>query len=269
MVVPFLNAPRRPGLPAKQYYEDPKIVTRYGQVIGQVLEALLKEASPNSTIYSKTSSFFTENAELVEGIVSFESKLAQATPDTENAEDVTFYYNPLTFEETRTLLPQLSLQHLISSFAPHAPQPSKVIVGSPPYLKTLAWALKETNAEILQAYFVWKAVQGYAYKVEDEALQPLKRFNNELQGKDPDATEERWRTCLKVADNGLGWILSKFFVEKAFSEAAKNFGDNVVSDIKAQFITKLRKADWMSGEVRDLGVEKGRRSCLLNLFDDN
>ena len=54
-----------------------------------------------------------------------------------------------------------------------------------------------------------------------------------------------------------GWILSKFFVEKAFSEEAKHFGDQIVSDIKAQFIKKLSEAEWMSKDVRDLGIEKG------------
>ena len=54
-----------------------------------------------------------------------------------------------------------------------------------------------------------------------------------------------------------GWILSKFFVEKAFSEEAKHFGDQIVSDIKAQFVEKLRGAEWMSKNVRDLGIEKG------------
>lgn len=55
----------------------------------------------------------------------------------------------------------------------------------------------------------------------------------------------------------IGWILSKFFVEKAFSDEAKHFGDQIVSDIKVQFIKTLRGADWMSKDVRDLGIEKG------------
>lgn len=58
--------------------------------------------------------------------------------------------------------------------------------------------------ETLQAYFVWKTVQAYAHSIEDDALKPLRRFNNGLQGKEPDATEERWRFCIKVADDGLG-----------------------------------------------------------------
>lgn len=65
--------------------------------------------------------------------------------------------------------------------------------------------------------------------------------------------------CLaEAADVVIGWILSKFFVEKAFSEEAKQFGDQIISDIKAQFIKKLRGAEWMSKDVRDLGIQKGR-----------
>ena len=257
VVVPSITAPRSPGLPSKEYYQDTKLVERYGKVIGQVLEALLKEASPGNFA---TSSPFICSAELVEQILNLESKLAKATPATQDAEDVTFYYNPRTLDETEKMIPQLSLHHLISNLAPSAPSPSKIIVGSPSYLETVKDVLAETKPQTLQAYFVWKTVQSYAYKIEDDALKPLKSFNNELQGKDPDATEERWRTCVNAADDGLGWILSKFFIEKAFPEAAKELGDSIVSDIKIQFIEKLKHAEWMSKEVRQLGVDKGE-SC--------
>ena len=87
--MPYINAPDSPGLPSKEYYEDPDIVKRYGTVIGQVLEALLEEA--NSTFALDDSQLFTQSAQLVERIVNFEIKLAKATPATEEAEDVTFY----------------------------------------------------------------------------------------------------------------------------------------------------------------------------------
>ena len=67
----------------------------------------------------------------------------------------------------------------------------------------------------------------------------------------------------KAADFiATGWILSKFFVEKAFSEEAKKFGDRIVSDIKVQFIKKLGGAEWMSKGVRDHGIEKGEFPLL-------
>lgn len=256
-VIVMLAAPRQPGLPSKEYYKDVHTVVEYGKMIGQVLEALLSQAGPHSAgIQSLRDRFSTNSAELVESLVLLESKLAKATPDAEDADDATKYYNPRSLNEVRGLLPQLSVSFVIERLAPSGYSPEKLIVGSPSYLKRLSSVLQETSVETLQAYFVWKTVQTYGYRIEDDVLKPLKRFNNELQGKDPESSEERWRTCIKFTDGGLGWILSKFFVEKAFSQEAKEFGDRIVSDIKAQFIKRLNDVDWMTKDVKDLGIEK-------------
>ena len=78
---------------------------------------------------------------------------------------------------------------------------------------------------------------------------------------------ERTSPLAKAADSvATGWILSKFFVEKTFSEEAKQFGDRIVSDIKVQFIKKLGGAEWMSKDVRDLGIKKGE-SPLPTLYE--
>jgi endothelin-converting enzyme len=78
--------------------------------------------------------------------------------------------------------------------------------------------------------------------------------NNVVQ--DPDSAPERWRTCVAHVDDALGWILSRFFVEKAFSKDAKVFGDQIVSDIKEQFIEKLKVTTWMDKSVIKLAIDK-------------
>ena len=58
-------------------------------------------------------------------------------------------------------------------------------------------------------------------------------------------------------------------MEKAFSEEAKHFGDHIVSEIKVQFIKKLSSAEWMSKDVRELGIEKGiflSKKAIASLF---
>lgn len=201
-VVLSLNAPDRPGLPSKEYYENADIIRTYSSMIGEVLEALLQEAQSRS--FKSPADYKKRSPGLVKAIVDLESRLAAATPDAEDAQDVTKYYNPRSLAEVRSLLPQLSVESVLSSLAPHDYQPDRIIVGSPSYLESLSTIIEESTAETLLAYFVWKTVQTYAYEVEDEALKPLKRFNNELLGKEPDALEERWRTCVRVVDNGLG-----------------------------------------------------------------
>lgn len=123
-------------------------------------------------------------------------------------------------------------------------------------MANLSDILSSTSKEVLQTYFMWKIIQAYSSEIEADELKPYTRFMNELSGKDPDSTPERWRRCVDHVDEGLGWILSRFFVEKAFSEKAKVFGDQIVSDIKDTFISKLEKTAWMDKSVIQLAIEK-------------
>ncbi|KAI4179379.1 MAG: hypothetical protein LQ348_005409 [Seirophora lacunosa] len=255
-VVLSVNALSSQGLPSKEYYQDKEILKSYANTIGQVLEALLREAQPPSD-RSNSGRMFECNEDLVRAVVSLEADLASASPDEEDAQDVTKYYNPRSLAEVDSLLPQISTTSILSILAPPGYAPKKIIVGSPSYLQALSQKLQNTRPETLRAYFVWKAVQSYVDEVDDEAVVPLKRFNKKLQGKDPDSSEDRWRTCVRAADRGLGWILSKFFIEEAFSKEAKAFGDQIIYDIKDQFIEKLRVAEWMSPDVREVAIEKG------------
>lgn len=203
-VVLSMNALNRPGLPSKEYYQDQDLLKSYAETIGQVLEALLREAQPSPQLGLETSMMFECSEELVKAVVDLEKSLAFASPDEADAEDVMKYYNPRSLTEVHALLPQLSMPYLLSFLAPTGFVPTKVIVGSPSYLEALAQQLNGASHETLRAYLVWKTVQGYVDEVEDEALTPLTRFNNRLRGKDPEASEDRWRTCVKVVDRGLG-----------------------------------------------------------------
>jgi len=156
------------------------------------------------------------------------------------------------------MLPQLSFQSIITDLAPSKYYPERLIVASPEYLQALSKLLDNTPNDVLQSYSMWKAIQGYAGAIDPDKVKPLLRLNNELRGQNPDVVEERWRTCIAYVDNGLGWILSRFFIEKAFSEKARLVGDRIVSDIKNMFIQRLKEINWMDQEVVKLAIDKGK-----------
>jgi endothelin-converting enzyme len=162
----------------------------------------------------------------------------------------------MSLDAADKLTPPLHLASILKSLSPKGVSNDRIIVASPSYMTNLTVILTETSTSTLQHYLGWKLTQAYYSRVEAEELKPYTRFVNELQGKDPDSTPERWRTCVKYVDGGLGWILSRFFVEKAFSEKAKEFGDQIVSDIKDTFIEKLKVTEWMDKKVIDLAIEK-------------
>ncbi|KAF2671746.1 endothelin-converting enzyme [Microthyrium microscopicum] len=240
VVVISVSPPWRIGLPAKERYEDEKLVKKYQDMIISVLSVLMPSGEKDS---------FAD-------VVEFEKKLAEAAPTQQEREDVTYYYNPMSLESASNLIPQIDLASILKSLAPTDYDIKRIIVASPPYLKKLSDILSDTSDATIQSYFIWKAVQALASYVDAPAVTPYKRFSNELQGKDPDSTPERWRTCVNHVDGGLGWILSRFFIEKAFSAKAKEFGDTIVSDIKDQFVEVLKKTPWMDDKVIDLAIRK-------------
>ncbi|KAL4931202.1 M13 family metallopeptidase [Aspergillus undulatus] len=240
-VVVFVTPPRKIGLPAREYYNNTQVVRDYTTVVEKVL---------GSFVTGK------DKSQLTRDVVAFESRLADVTPTTQEQEDVTQFYNPRSIEETKSLLPQISLSDIIAALGPADYETDRLIIGSPSYMESLSKILKETPRETIQLFFKWKIIQRYADNIESADIEPLHEFNNVLAGKDPQAKKERWRKCIATLDTDLGWILSRFYVLNAFSEESKKLGDQIVSDIKERFIFTLGQTSWMSPEVRKLGIQK-------------
>ncbi|KAK0648606.1 hypothetical protein B0T16DRAFT_444608 [Cercophora newfieldiana] len=239
VVVVQVGAPWRIGLPSKERYEDDNLVKKYEGVVVEVLSKL----TPG------------EPKDVLAGVVDLEKKLAAASPSTEEREDVTKSYNPMSLKEASDLAPKIGLPEIISGLSSDF-KVDRLIVNTPGYMKELQAIIDGFSPAVLQQYFIWKAVQSLYSYVDSPIIQPYKGFVNELAGKDPNTKPERWRTCVSHVDDSVGWILSRFFIEKAFSAAAKDFGDLIVSDIKREFIKKLKATEWMDDETTEKAIEK-------------
>ncbi|KAM0275049.1 hypothetical protein ACHAQH_007610 [Verticillium albo-atrum] len=239
-VVISVSPPWNFGLPSKERYEDEKLLEKYRNVTIEVLDLIYPGGDKAK---------FSQ-------VIDLEKKLAAASPSTEEREDVTKTYNPMILDEAAALAPEVKLTGLIHDLAPDNFVVNRVIVSSPKYLKALSAILSDTPSDVLHNYFAWKAVQSFAFAVEADEVKPYKRFVNELSGKDPESAPERWRRCVGHVDGSLGWLLSRFFVEKAFSPEAKEFGDTIIKDIKSEFTNKLKATEWMDDETTGKAINK-------------
>lgn len=93
------------------------------------------------------------------------------------------YYNPVSLADADEIVPQVGLAKLIARLAPPNQIPERIINMAPEYLKNLSIILSETPDEIVHDYFLWKQIQAFGPYVEAAAVDPLRRFSNELQGK--------------------------------------------------------------------------------------
>lgn len=243
-----MTPPREIGLPSREFYNDTKVVEDYTGVVSSLLISFKpRNFEGNERISS---------SKLAKDVVLFEQKLANATPDTQAQRDVTQYYNPRTLAETKSLIPEVSFEKVVSSLAPKNFYTDRFIIGSPSYLKELSAIVKDTPREVIQAFFQLKVIQQHYRIIEDDKITPLRQFNNRLAGVDPQAIRDRWSECICDLDSGIGWILSRFYVLESFPESSKELGDQIISDIKEQFVYALDGTKWMSAEVRQLGKQK-------------
>jgi endothelin-converting enzyme len=90
--------PWRVGLPAKNYYEDPKILKEYKDTVAQVIENVHPDHKrENATLHSEwmRSNGHSKIAargkskDTADEVVEFERKLAAASPNPEDSQDVT------------------------------------------------------------------------------------------------------------------------------------------------------------------------------------
>lgn len=234
----FVTPPREIGLPTREYYNNTELLARYTSVMKQVLQG------------------FGASDKIAEHIAAFETKLANVTPDTATQEDVTKYYNPHSIKDTEAMVPQISFANILRELAPHDYTGDRLIVGSPSYMKSLSEILDDAPRETVAFFLQWKLIQAHAGKVEDDKVAHLRQFENTLEGKDPQAIEERWRKCIRRLDEGLGWSLSRFYVLDSFSKESQKLGDQIVSDIKERFVFTLTQTEWMSPDVRKMGIQK-------------
>jgi endothelin-converting enzyme len=154
------------------------------------------------------------------------------------------------------MLPEVSYAEMIRNRFPQGYSTDRVLVAVPEYMKSLSKLLQTTSPDVLEAFFYWKITQSLVPYINRDLVKPYYKFQAMLSGADPDAKPERWRTCLSYVGSHVGWIISRFYVDKAFSEKSKNEGNQIVLDIKNQYVKLLTDSDWMDKSVVKEAIDK-------------
>lgn len=226
-------------------YGDAETVANYTTAIAGMFDIVFAEEAHDSHV------------DLAGKIIALEKAIISVAPSRQDLTDPSYYYNSLPIAEADVLFPEVSFSRLIESFAPSDYTIDHVIVFSPSYFSQLSSIIKNSTAETLDAYLKWVLIQTWATYLSDAANAPYRRLKNELNGLDPEAASDRSSICLAHIDDNLPWIETAFYIRSAFSVESKTLGDQIVTDMRNLFETKLASNyTWMSAEVRTKAVQK-------------
>ncbi|KAH9043209.1 Metalloprotease [Lactarius pseudohatsudake] len=275
----------RLGLPSKEYFEDETM----REVYGSVLERLLivhydgggEEHKPPFLVNNEDSvnvwppwpwppwgddgddddgpKHGPKNAtELAEEVVKFEWKLARASLDLDVLyQDPLFTYNKVAISNITETITQVNFQNYLATLNPRN-YPEEVVVTYPEYTRSLTSILNDTDADVLEAYLVSRAVLSLAPRLgtSTESWKATRTLQEVLQGIKPGAIGDRAEYCANSVDQALGFATGRYFVNETFAGDSKAKGTKVITDIVKAFKESLSSIPWMDKKSAVAAAQK-------------
>lgn len=182
----------------------------------------------------------------------YETELSKVELSEEELYNPKLAYNSLTLEELQALLPEIDVKaELADDRLKPEVQVNVSDVASVTLLGKYMTSQKLESAKaILRVYMllVFKDYMG-ADAYAHEQMYSSRRF-----GPQPDATQEE-RAIQKLSSD-LNAILDKLYVEKYFSQQAKDDVSELTDELIEVYAQRIDQLDWMSSETKAMAKKK-------------
>lgn len=234
------------GLPDPSLYNDRQILSAYQAAITEA--ALLVHPSSNTTAFES----------LAREVASFEHELSRIHADeAPKISDPLREYNPLGLQELHNALPSVNWELYMDRMSPEV-LPHKAIVTSVRYLERLEYLISNTPRRTLHAYMYWALARkaGLFLGPNVPLYRVALRVANIVTGKEPDAQQERKKTCAASINTALGYMYGRYFVREAFSADAKVQVEEMLENIIRAFSQRLPALSWLDKATRAAARDK-------------
>jgi predicted metalloendopeptidase len=185
--------------------------------------------------------------------MELETALAARSRSAVEERDPSAVWNPFTLPEADALTPGLPWSEYLGQIG--AARPQRVCLAEPDFCVGLARLVVEEPIATWQAYLRCRALDllaprlGAAFVAEDFS------FHGRLLAGATEAPP-RWKQCLHAADDALGLVLGRAFVERTLPPATVERARLMAEDLRAAMRARLEAATWMTASTRRAALEK-------------
>jgi predicted metalloendopeptidase len=238
------------GLPDRDYYlkDDERskgILEAYRAHVGRMLE-----------LSGETKEHAKKHADQ---ILALETELAKASRPRADLRDPVKTYNKLDLDGLQKLTPDLPWGTFFEA-AGH-PGVKDVNVQVPEFFSGLGAVVARTEPEVTRAYLRWHLLRRTSDFLPKAFVdESFAFFGQKLQGQKE--LQARWKRCVNAADDALGEVLGKAYVEKQFPGDSKAIALDMIHRIEAAFDSNLPSLAWMDDETRTRA--SGKMKALTN-----
>ena len=162
-------------------------------------------------------------------------------------------YNKMTVAEMQKLSPNYDWNKYFTALG--VDKIDNVNVGQVDFLKAMDTQLKDTPIADWKVYFKWHLVIGNSSWLPYAFVKESFAFNSGvLRG--VDVMKSRTKRAVRMVNGTMGDPLGKLFVAKYFPESSKKNVEELIENLRAAYIDRVAKLDWMSDQTKEKATEK-------------
>jgi putative endopeptidase len=229
------------GLPDRDYYFEPQFAKER--------EAYHTHLAKMQTLTGAAGAIPAQ----VKSVFTLETAMAKASRKTEDLQDPIENYHKLTLAELTKLTPAFDWQKYLA--AAHAAPLETVIVGQPEFFQALNGLLKEVSLDDWKTYLRFNVIEGAAPMLTEALEQEHFAFHGTVLNGQPQI-DARWKRATRRVDHGLGEALGKLYMERYFTDRARQRMDELVKNLEEVYRDHLAKEPWMSEATRKEALAK-------------
>jgi len=187
-----------------------------------------------------------------EEILSLETGLATAQKSRVEMRDPIKTYNKFSVADFTKLTPGFDWKELMSLMKVN--NADSVLVNNPVFFQAAASLFAAVPLDTWKAYLQWGVIKSSAGLLSSAFVNRSFEFSKILSGQKE--ITPRWQRMSGLTDGMLGELLGQLYVEKYFTDAAKQRMLALVKNVQETFSERIQKLDWMSDSTKVQAEEK-------------
>jgi putative endopeptidase len=226
------------GMPDRDYYlsEDAKM-----QAVREQYRAFIRN------LLMLAGSAETDAVAAAERIFNLELRLAKAQWTRVQNRDANKTYNKHSVKELQALMPHFDWRAFLEGAA--SPKVDDIVVNQPEFFKELGAAAGDVPLAQWREYLRYKTIAAYAKYLDSRFVALDFEFNGRVLSGVAELSP-RWKRGVEAVENSIGEIAGRLYVERHFSEVAKQRVKALVANLQRAYAQGIDQLEWMTPETK-------------------
>ena len=191
---------------------------------------------------------------LAQMVMGLETRLAKSQNTRLENRNPQATFNRYTVDEATTLAPDIDWRGYFTTMNILDGMKS-FNIAQPKYFEEVNRVLKDTDVEVLKAYFAWHEISAAASYLSDDFVEANFNFYGKLlSGRE--VNRPRWKRVTSTVEGAMGEALGQLYVERYFPAEAKSRMETLVQNLIEALGQRIDMATWMTEATKANAHEK-------------